>query len=397
MPRKHFNEDNVAKLDLPEKGSQVDWFDTYLPGLVLRVNYGGRKTWRALYYVRRERNGRTISEPRTHALGQYPILSVKQARAAAAKFLADPQAALNQVQAGSFKEVAENFLKRHVSKLRSAEEIERALIKYVYPAWRDRPFTNIKRGDVTALLDQIEDNHGPRQADKVLAYVRKMMNWHATRSDDYVPPIAKGMKRNDAEPRERILDDDEIRAVWAAADQCGTFGALIKILLLTGQRLRKVTTLRWDDIDEHGTWIIRTEEREKGNAEVVKLPPMALAVIEALPRISGNDFVFAGRAGHVNDFSRNKIALDKHARLPEHWTLHDLRRTARSLMSRAKVLPDIAERALGHKIGGVRGIYDRHHYRDEKAEAFAKLAALVERIINPPEGDNVVDMPRKAG
>lgn len=71
------------------------------------------------------------------------------------------------------------------------------------------------------------------------------------------------------------------------------------------------------------------------------------------------------------------------------WKLHDLRRTARSLMSRAGVRPDIGERCLGHAVGGVEGIYDRHHYRDEMADALRRLAALIERIVNPPAG-NVV-------
>jgi hypothetical protein len=70
------------------------------------------------------------------------------------------------------------------------------------------------------------------------------------------------------------------------------------------------------------------------------------------------------------------------------WVLHDLPRTARSLMSRAGVRPDIAERVLGHKQHGVEGIYDRHRYRDEKADALTRLATLIDGIVNPRE--NVV-------
>jgi integrase len=73
------------------------------------------------------------------------------------------------------------------------------------------------------------------------------------------------------------------------------------------------------------------------------------------------------------------------------WTLHDLRRTARSLMSRASVSADVAERCLGHVISGVRGTYDRHAYFDEKKRAFEALAALIDRIVNPP-ADNVVSL-----
>ena len=65
------------------------------------------------------------------------------------------------------------------------------------------------------------------------------------------------------------------------------------------------------------------------------------------------------------------------------YVTHDLRRTARTLMSRAGVRPDIAERVLGHVRGGVEGIYDRHQYRDEKAHALNALAGLIETIVNP--------------
>ena len=77
------------------------------------------------------------------------------------------------------------------------------------------------------------------------------------------------------------------------------------------------------------------------------------------------------------------------------WTLHDLRRTARSLMSRAGVNADHAERCLGHVIAGVRGTYDRHEYHAEKQHAFEALAALIERIVNPPEGNVSALPPRK--
>jgi integrase len=76
-----------------------------------------------------------------------------------------------------------------------------------------------------------------------------------------------------------------------------------------------------------------------------------------------------------------------------HWTLHDLRRTARTLMARAGVRPDISERVLGHVIQGVAAVYDRHDYEAEKRDALEKLAGLVERIVNPPPA-NVVPMRR---
>src|SRR5664279_3721512 len=179
MPKKRLTEEGVKRLQ-PTPGKQIDYFDQGMPGLVLRVSYGDTKTWRALFYVNHK--------PKTHKLGRYPVLNLKEAREAARKFLADPQAALNRSQAGSFKDVAEDFMKRHVeaNKLRSKGNIDRCLKRCVYPEWKDRAFTDIKRGDVSKLLDDIEDNSGPRMADVVLAIIRKMTNWYAARVDDYV-------------------------------------------------------------------------------------------------------------------------------------------------------------------------------------------------------------------
>jgi integrase len=122
----------------------------------------------------------------------------------------------------------------------------------------------------------------------------------------------------------------------------------------------------------------------------------------------GNPYVFSGgKRGrrtksdkplppqHFNSWSQRKDELDAKllADMP-HWTFHDLRRTARSLLSRAGVRPDISERVMGHAIPGVEGVYDRHSYSDEKADALERLAALIGTIINPPEG-NVVALPRR--
>ena len=138
-----------------------------------------------------------------------------------------------------FKAVAENWLQRHVAakQLRSEREIRRSLEMYVYPHWAERDFISIKRSDVAKLLDQIEDNNGSRMADVVLAYLRGMANWFSGRDDDYVSPFVRGMRRHQNGARDRILADDELRAVWKAAETNGDFGALVRLLLLTGQRL----------------------------------------------------------------------------------------------------------------------------------------------------------------
>ena len=102
--------------------------------------------------------------------------------------------------------------------------------------------------------------------------------------------------------------------------------------------------------------------------------------------------MFAGRGGtHIAGWSKSKRKFDAKLEGVKPWVLHDLRRTARSLMSRAQVRPDIAERVLGHVIKGVEGVYDRHSYAEEKAHALKALAGLIERIVNPP-AKNVVSL-----
>ena len=158
----------------------------------------------------------------------------------------------------------------------------------------------------------------------------------------------------------------------------------VKILLLTGQRKEKVAAMRWQDIDG-AVWTIPTEARQKGNAGKLVLPKIALEIINAQPRFASNPYVFAGEGGgHIKGWSRRKRQFDARLDRLAPWVLHDLRRTARSLMSRAGVRPDIAERVLGHIIKGVEGVYDRHSYREEKAHALRALASLIENITNPP-------------
>jgi integrase len=386
MAKKRLTEVMVQKLNtdaLKAKGKkQLDYYDAIMPGLVLRLNYGGSKVWRAVHYLKRD--GKHI--PTTKTLGTYPIIKLAEARDRARTFLADPQAALAKVESGSFRDIAEKFINLHVreKKLRSEDEIARCLEKYIYPRWQHRAFEEIRRSDVTQLMDEVVNDHGASQADHCLSHVSKIANWYATRNNDYVSPVVRGMKRNGGKgKRERTLNDDEIRQVWRAASDNTTFGALVRVLLLTAQRREKVATMQWRDIvgDE---WRMAKEEREKANAGDLKLPKLALDIIQAQPRIAGNPYVFAAGKGKgpFNSFSQRKEELDSKLEGVEPWTVHDLRRTARSLMSRARVDDNIAERTLGHAIPGVKGVYDRHAYFDEKGEALAKLAELVQQIIS---------------
>jgi integrase len=392
MASQRLTQARIEKLRPAEKRYQVP--DPECPGLYVRITPAGSKTFTI---VARDPAGRQVWREVKGAIVGDPLDDVRtKAREGIRRLKAgqDPFPPLPP-RADTFGAVVENYLALHVEAngLRSRPEIERCLNKYVLPLWRAREFEDIRRSDVTRLLDGIVKDHGARQADYVLAIVRGIMNWQASRLDDYVSPIVRRMARTKPaeRKRERILADDELRTLWPILGQSGSFGALVKLLLLTGQRREKVAAMRWSDIAIDGVWTIASEEREKGNARVLALPDIAVDVIRSLPRIAGNEYVFAGRSGGCfNGFSKAKAALDGKAGI-DPWVLHDLRRTARTLMSRAGVRPDVAERVLGHVIAGVEGVYDRHQYSTEKADALARLAALVSRILDPP-AENVVEL-----
>ena len=235
-----------------------------------------------------------------------------------------------------------------------------------------------------------------------VAYLRKALAWYAERDDQFNLTAAFVRVKPRANPKDRartrVLSDDEIRAIWPALGEAATFGALIKTLLLTAQRRDEVAHMSRKEIGEDRIWTIPPERYKTKRPNFVPLSEAALAVIEAQPKIDGCDYVFPSRAETpFTGFGKSKAKLDKAilaamkkqakegTRIEPipNWTLHDLRRTAKTLMVRAGVRPDISERVLGHVIAGVEGTYDRHSYADEKRDALEKLAEMVERILNP--------------
>lgn len=297
--------------------------------------------------------------------------------------------------------VLDDFVKRHAQKLRSGDQVKRAFDDYVRPEIGDRSIYGLKRNEITKMLDKVEDKAGPVMADRVLAHVRKAFNWQAARDDDFSSPIVRGMARTKPKERarKRVLADDEIRDVWTAlqsAELPECYRRYVKSLLLTATRRNEAADMSSIEL-EGDTWTIPGERYKNKLDHVVPLTAQARALIGEKPEgFRGNAwFVFSTTGGDkpFSGFSKCKKALDKQiAKIRKdekrekmaRWTLHDLRRTARSLMSRAKVPADHAERVLGHVIGGVRETYDRYEYLDEKRDALEKLAGLVDLILNPP-------------
>jgi integrase len=351
-------------------------WDAQVPGLAVRVTDQGKKTF--VLCVRYPGSG----NPAPRSLGAYGAITLEAARDKARDWHSlirsgtDPKTHEAARRADTLQAICEEYLKREGKRLRSADLQRRLLERLVYPVLGSRPIDSIKRTDIIRLLDQIEDNNGAPTAHVVLAFVRRIMNWHASRSDQFRSPIVRGMSRikPNEHARSRVLTDDELRAIWQKAS--GPFGSLVRFILLTSARRSEAAGMTWAEISE-GDWTLPAA-RNKTKVDLVR--PLSKAALSVLPPKIG-DYVFANGRGPMGSISKLKLALDKASGV-NGYTLHDCRRTARSLMSRAGIDADIAERCLGHVIPGIRSVYDRHEYYREKEQAFEALAALMDRIIN---------------
>jgi integrase len=368
MPKRLLTDRFCTHAKAQEGEVQTDYFDEATKGLALRVSRSGSKSWTWHHTINGKRARLTF--------GSYPAISLGAARAKADEARALGPEAI--AKADSFQAICEECLRR--SDIRTKAWRQGVLERAVYPVIGAKPIDDIRRSDVVRLLDQIEDQRGAATADQALAIIRRVMNWHAARSDDFRSPIVRGMARTrpNERARDRILTDDELRSIWKASEGM-PFGSYVRFLLLTAARRTEASGMEWAEIVS-GDWTLPAT-RNKTNQDLVR--PLSKAALSTLPERNGRwVFVNSIGTGPLADFVRPKAALDEASGVTG-WTLHDLRRTARSLMSRAGVPSDHAERCLGHVIGGVRGTYDRHEYYDEKRKAFEALASLVARIVDP--------------
>lgn len=249
----------IESLPPAELGKRYDVLDAVVPGFGVRVMSTGRKSYFLLARFPGQKN------PTRRTIAPVGRIELSKARETARGWLSELVAGVDPAKRAaeqaldvaksaskSFESISSEFLEKHVrrQRLRSAKETERIINRELLPYWKEHPFEDIRRSDVSTLLDQIQER-APVQADRTLAVMSKMCNWYAARSDDYVCPIVRGMRRSDAKWRKRvrILDAAEIKIFWLASTGHGVFGAFVQFALLTGQRRAKVNTLRWTDID----------------------------------------------------------------------------------------------------------------------------------------------------
>jgi len=374
--------------------------DSLLPGLYLIQQPSGAKGWAVRY--------RHQGVPRKLTLGSYPALGLQDARKLGAKALRavaegrDPGREKIQARAAkadSIDRVVEEFLERHVKRSnrpRTAQETERLLRQHVLPRWRGRMVHEVTRRDVLDILDRVVDAGAPIAANRVLAAVRKFFNWCIARDIIAVSPCAGVKPPSQEAARDRTLTDEELRLVWQAADKMGgTFGPLVKLLALTGQRRDEIARMRWEEIKDR-VLVLPAERTKNGQPHEVPLSNAALAVLNSIPRVQGSRFVLTTNGGvsPASGYSKNKRRFD--ALLPADmpsWRLHDLRRSCASGLARLGVNLPVIEKCLNHASGsfaGIVGVYQRHSFADEKRAALEGWGQHIDALTSGKPASKVV-------
>ena len=271
------------------------------------------------------------------------------------------------------------------------------LRRLVQPAWRGRTVHEIRRRDVIALVDDVTRRNGAQMADKALAVIGKFFSWLIARDVVDASPC-RGVERPVRNPpRDRVLDDREIVALWNACAGEGPAGQAVKLLLMTGCRKTEVFGARWSEIDAaEMVWRLPRQRTKNAHPHVVPLAPQAWAIIAAQPRFAGCDYIFTtdGRRS-IGGFSRLKSNLDRSMQPARPWVLHDVRRTAASGMQRLGTRVEVIEQVLNHRSGtfrGIVGVYQRHDYIDERRIALHRWADFVEQLASGQKRDTVVPM-----
>jgi integrase len=301
----------------------------------------------------------------------------------------DPRDEKRKAEAGTeaarltFKTVSDLYLKAKQAKMRPSTY--KAADAYFNGKWAPlhrKPIATIDRKAVADQLRRIVSDHGPTSAARARSNLSALFTWAMKEGMCTSNPV---MGTNDPtegqQARDRVLTDDEVRIVWRHC-QDDDFGRIVRLLLLTACRRDEIGWLRWQEVDLPGNRLLLPAERTKpGRALEMPLVSTARAIIEGAPRRLGREFVFGGRGG-FGAWSWCKLAFDARITAAEgralpHWTLHDLRRTVRTGMSKLGVQPHVAELVLNHVAhrSGVVGVYDHHDYQPEIAEALAKWEA----------------------
>jgi integrase len=390
-----FTKSALAALALPEgKADHVVWDDD-LPGFGLRLR-GDTRRWVVQYRISGQSRRESIGDPRRVSLEDARRIA-RQRFGIVAQGLdpaADKARAKAEVEAArlTLAVVSERYLeaRKPVVRPTTLSAVTHDLRSHWAPLHK-RPIEAIKRADIAARLGEITKDNGRVAAARARASLSAMYGW-AMREGlcEANPVIVTNSPNEGAKPRERVLADDELRAIWRA---CGDddFGRIVRLLMLTGCRRDEIGGLRWEEIDL-GTGVLTIPgTRTKNHSELkLPLPQAALTILPPRPE-DGHGYVFGRRQGfkawsYATALLNGRI-VGMIGQQPAAWRLHDARRSVRTGLGRLGVAPHVAELVLNHTKKGMIAVYDKHRYQGEIATALAMwadhmMAAVEGRVSN---------------
>jgi len=357
--------------------------DALCPGFSLRVFPTGRKVYGLRY--------RYGLKQRRLPIGVHPRISLADARAKAFEALRlvdegiDPAARRRQLGM-SVEAICADFIRQYARpRNRSWKEAERILKREFVAVHGQRDIREIRRADILEMMDGAIERGAAYQANRIHSNLRKLFNWCATRGIVETSPVL-GIKAPTRErARDRVLSDDEIRAVLrACTEEPYPYRQFVPLLLATAQRRGEVSGLKWSQLDLVAKqWVIPAEMSKNGKPHVVPLNDFALCLLAEIPRFPGCDWVFTTtRRAPISGFSKALRNIHAHSETSE-WRFHDLRRTAASGMARAGIAPYVVEKVLNHisgTISGVAAIYNRYGYDAERRDALDKWGKFLDDL-----------------
>jgi integrase len=395
----------------PPATGRVELWDSSLPGFGIRITDKGSRSWVLMYRM-------TGGGPkRRMTLGTYPMLSLAEARQGAGEALqmvergvdpaaekkaaakrAGPSAALVR-SADTVASVAAEYLERHARRnTRRPDEVARLFRLHLLPTLGDRDITTVTRRDIRDLIDRIIDAGKPVQANRVQAATHALLVWAVGREIIEINPAA-GLRRQTKETaRDRVLTNDELRAVWNAIDGLGyPAGPLFKLLILTAARRDEVRKMRWSEIDfQKGVWTLPADRSKNGVAHSIPLSTVAREVLGEMPRFPGVDYVFSAKgSGYCyTNLQKPKGAIDRITGVTR-WTLHDLRRTAATGMGELGISGETIARVLNHSERAIAGVTSRYARADHSASKREALEAWAQHVLKL--ADPVLDVQPSGG
>lgn len=376
---------------------RTELVDGTISGLMLRAGPRGKPTWTLRYAITGRggvtTRGKALAGRKFYriSIGDYPTVSIKEARAKASVMLSeaakgkDPIHRLESeavVRRGTIAELAEDFMNAHVrGRLRSAGSAEWIVRDHIVPRLGDMAPGQVSRANVVALLSDLAKHATPTAALDTRKWLSIMFSWAVSDGRVEINPVIGVKPPVKTKARERVLSIEEARAVWRAAQaEPYPSGTLIRLLMLTGARLREIGNAQLGWLDRANACLdIPGDAYKTGDPTVIPLVPEALHLFEQIPRPPNGDYLISSNGGRRPVWTATPEALARIrtgaesdvGRTIEHWTIHDLRRSVATHMARLGVDEIMIERVLGHRIGGVKAVYNRYRYLEEKRAALA--------------------------